>query len=133
MAFFSTMRNITIPDVKAGGPDTGLSLHRGEYRAEYREGGRRKFHRLGTVHQPTARALRNSFYRSQLANGATIATKGRKPRDTGARRAAAMADPDIYILERKPFVVVIDSKIVGDAGSREEARKLRNKHLGIKP
>lgn len=127
------MSKITIPDVKAGGPDTGLSLHRGEYRAEYREGGRRKFRKLGTVNPATARRQRDVFYASVLSNGGTVATKGRKPRDTAARRAAAMADPDIYILERKPFVVVIDSKIVGEAGSREEARKLRNKHLGIKP
>jgi hypothetical protein len=112
-------------------PTSGIVHAKGIAYVWYYQDGKRRRHSIG----PSVRGEswiskdRDTFYKDLLAAGATVATRGPKTLD---RKAKAAADPNRYIQQRKPFVVVIGGKVIAECDTEEGARKARDKHLKIR-
>jgi len=115
---------ITYP--KVAGPMTGIRKKGNYWYAVYYEGPAVRLWKLvtppaGTSGSDVARSLtqqRDTFYRGLRARGATV--RGSTPKPVEGRK---------YIYYRKPWVVRIDSKVIGSAETVEEAEGIRDLHL----
>lgn len=110
------MSNITLPR------GDGLSFYRNRwYVCYYRDGKPAKLS-TGTDDFEEAKKARDAFYAEARASGA---------KTVGYRTAKDKvdSDPDKYIYRRKPFIVRIAGKCIGEAETVVEARALRDAHL----
>ncbi len=121
---------ITIPATPL--PTSGIVHAKGIAYAQYTQDGKRRRKAIGNTlfhDERLLSKLRDKFYTEILAAGATVATRGPRTPD---RKAKAAADPNRYIQQRKPFVVVIGGKVIAECDTEEGARKARDKHLKIR-
>jgi hypothetical protein len=111
-------------------PTSGIVHVKGIAYVWWYQDGNRKRASIGAkdTEQHILTAKRDSFYALLKRQGATVATRGPRTPD---RKAKAAADPNRYIQQRKPFVVVIGGKVIAECDTEEEARKARDKHLKI--
>ncbi len=110
---------IQIPDTKKG---HGLVLVRGTYFALHYEDGKQKRTPTGTSDFETAVRARNLIHRRLKKAGATV----KRPSTPTEKLASGR---DLYIHERKPFLVVVRGKKVGEFSTRELARAVRDEYL----
>lgn len=120
---------ITIPPILK--PTSGLVAVGTTVYATYKVDGRQKRRRVGSItdkHVLVA-AIRDAFYEELLADGATVST--RRPVTEAVRKQRAAANPDKYITYRHPWVVVIAGKVIAECETKREAKKARDRHLGL--
>lgn len=129
---------ITIPDTSRN-QDAGITYKDGIAYARYTENGKQRRRSIGcdaTAHA-NIRIARDSIYRQLLAAGATVTSKGPKPKDLlRKRRERAAKDPMAYIrhepkVTSKPWAFRLGSTVLGRYPSVTEARAARDKKLRI--
>jgi hypothetical protein len=112
---------IQIPDTKRG---KGMFLNKGQWCAMYYEDGKQRRKHLGTDDTYRAMLARNRFFRKLMLEGATV-------KKTLTRLEKVAANPDRYIIRRKPYLVKVGDVTVGEFETSYEARVARDEYLGI--
>jgi hypothetical protein len=114
------MSKIQIPDIKRG---KGMFLNKGQWCAIYFEDGKQRRKCLGTDNETAAVKLRDKFFRSLVLKGASI-------KKTLTRLEKVAANPNRYIIRRKPYLVKVGAVTVGEFNTVGEARGARDGYLG---
>ncbi len=101
---------------------TGLVMVRGVYYARYYKNNIELRRSLSTANEATAKTAQALFYKNLKKDGATVFT-GRSTQDKLKDK------PDLYIYTRKPILVQIKGKVIGEFMTKKEARVERDKYL----
>lgn len=123
--------NVVVPSTPdPDHPNRGLVINRnGIWCAYWQEDGRQVRRSLRTRSVTEARRLRDTLFRSLVEEGAAVMSG--KDEAVIARLRANPSDRHTYIYDHPRFKVVVRGTYVGYARTRDEAVRIRNKHLGL--
>lgn len=112
--------------------DSGLSFRRGEFSVRYKEDGKQVYVRLNTTDRNLARRMRDQIYVELIKEGATTPERN-KGRPVILPKGMTEEMLPEWVYYRKPWQARVNSKIIGNYYTIEEATSARNEYLKNKP